>query len=266
MAELSPRQLLADFVAERLDGDIDRLRDFDLAQLKGDKKYGCPSRSFDCDDTNLSRAVFCLAFGDVYPAMNMATLADGAFRGDTINSYNTLMGRPDELSLHPGLDRYNPPTDLADRAAQFRHTYHTIGNLMPLPNVFVGRQSMNLYRGTHPKWRDFADRFLTALYPILIGERDGVDPGLLALVEANREPLKPYCSHDGFNQLMHGLMLEDYIGADGKPTVLSKCWYFWRKANDREEYLAEVDRYLTFSTSVITHRADRIIAKLRNAL
>ena len=106
MAELSPRQLLADFVAERLDGDIDRLRDFDLAQLKGDKKYGCPSRSFDCDDTNLSRAVFCLAFGDVYPAMNMATLADGAFRGDTINSYNTLMGRPDESSLHPGLDRY----------------------------------------------------------------------------------------------------------------------------------------------------------------
>ena len=263
---IDPKQLLADFVAERLDGDIDRLRDFHLADLKGDKRFGCPSRSFDCDDTNLSRAVYCLAFGDVYPAMNMETLGNWTFRGDTLNTYNTLMGRPDENSTHPGLDRHNPMPELAAKAAAFHRTYHKIGNVMPLPNVFVGRQSMNLYRGTHPAWRDNVDRFLAALHDILVGNRAGADSGLCALVDANMDPLAPYCSESGFSQLMQGLMLEDYLDAEGLPLVQSKGFYFWKKGVDRDAYLAEVERFLDFSNAVIGRRADRIIAKLKQQI
>ena len=266
MPTIDPKQLLADFIAERLDGDIYRLRDFHLADLKGDKKYGCPSRSFDCDDTNLSRAIYCLAFGEVFPALNWETLADWTFRGDTVNTYNTLLGAPDENSLHPGLDRYAPSPELAAKADAFYRTYHTIGNLMPLPNIFVGRRTFNLFRGTHPQWRDFVDRFIAALHPILTGNRAGADENLCALVDANMEPLAPYCTTDGFKQLMHGLMLEDYLDYEGKPIVQSKGLYFWRKANTREEYLAEVERFIDFSNTIISRRANRIIEKLKTQL
>ena len=266
-ARLSPpAQLVADFVEERLGGDIEQLATFDLSQLKGDKKFGCPGRAFDCDDTNLSRAVYCLVFGDVFPAMNLGTLTDYTFRGDTLNTYNTMFGRPDEASHHPGLDRYAPPPALSEKVRAFHERYHTIGNMMPLPCVMIGRQSINTYRGTHPVWRDFLDRFLSALRPILLGEKDGVDKGLAELVAANMPPLQPYCSAEGFTRLMEGLMLTDYLGADGQPVVNSKGFYFWRKANARDEYLAEAERYIRFATAVIDRRAAKITETLKNKL
>ena len=264
---LSPEaQLVSDFINERLGGDIEKLATFPLASLKGDKKYGCPGRSFDCDDTNLSRAIYCLAFSDVFPAMNLDRLSDWTFRGDTLNTYNTMFGRPDETSMHPGLDRYNPSTELSEKVKAFHDAYHTIGNLMPLPNTFVGRQSINLYRGTHPNWRDFLDRFLSALRPILLGVREDVDAGLCTLVEANMDRLSPYCSEDGFAKFMKGLMLEDYLDSDGVPMIKSKGFYFWRKNNNREEYLAEAERYIDFATGVIAHRAQRIINIIRRKI
>ena len=259
-------QLIADFVKKRLNGDLNQLATFNLAELKGDKKYGCPSRSFDCDDTNLSRAIYCLTFCDVFPAMSLDTLKDYIFRGDTLNTYNTMFGRPDETSMHPGLDRYNPSSALSDKVKAFHKKYHTIGNIMPLPCLMIGRQSINTYRGTHPNWRDFLDRFLGALQPILIGNNEEVDKGLSELVSANIDALKPYCSEKGFTKLMKGLMLEDYLDKNGLPVINSKGFYFWRKSNVRDEYLAEAERYIDFATGVIDRRAKRIIKTLKDKL
>ena len=59
---LNPYSLLRSFTMTRLDGDLDRLKDLDLSDLRGDRLFGCPNRSFDCDDTNIARAVYVLVY------------------------------------------------------------------------------------------------------------------------------------------------------------------------------------------------------------
>ena len=54
---MTPVELINSFVAEKLEGDIQRLADFPLGSLRSDKVYGCPNRNFDSDDTELMRAI-----------------------------------------------------------------------------------------------------------------------------------------------------------------------------------------------------------------
>ena len=63
---MNPKELVAQFIEEKLGGDISRLATFPLGNLRNDKVYGCPGRNFDSDDTELMRAVYCLVFGEVF--------------------------------------------------------------------------------------------------------------------------------------------------------------------------------------------------------
>ena len=57
------KSLINNFVEERLQGNLNEFVRFDFAQLRGDKKYGvCSGDSFDCDNTNLSKAIYLLLF------------------------------------------------------------------------------------------------------------------------------------------------------------------------------------------------------------
>ena len=63
---MSPTELVTRFIEEKLGGDITQLATFPLGNLRNDDTYGCPDRKFDSDDTELMRAIYCLAFGDVW--------------------------------------------------------------------------------------------------------------------------------------------------------------------------------------------------------
>ena len=88
---MNPKELVAQFIEEKLGGDISRLATFPLGNLRNDKVYGCPGRNFDSDDTELMRAIYCLVFGEVWEGLSMDNLGDGKLRGDTLNTYNTLI-------------------------------------------------------------------------------------------------------------------------------------------------------------------------------
>ena len=47
---MNPKELVAQFIEEKLEGDISRLATFPLGNLRNDKVYGCPGRNFDSDD------------------------------------------------------------------------------------------------------------------------------------------------------------------------------------------------------------------------
>lgn len=55
---MTPIEIINSLVAEKLDGNIQRLANFPLGSLRNDKVYGCPGRNFDSDDTELMRAIF----------------------------------------------------------------------------------------------------------------------------------------------------------------------------------------------------------------
>ena len=63
-------KFIKQFVSEKLGGNIDGLLNYDLSQLRGDDMYGCDNREFDCDDTNIARAIYSVVFKDVEMGQN----------------------------------------------------------------------------------------------------------------------------------------------------------------------------------------------------
>ncbi len=117
--------LVLKFVDEELQGNLDALADFDLATLEGHPLYGAPDRTFDTDDCHLVRALFEVLYADALPGLALPTLGTGrAYRGDTLNTFHTLFGRPipEQPGRFAGLERHHPSDDLRARAAAFHRT------------------------------------------------------------------------------------------------------------------------------------------------
>lgn len=257
---------LAKFADKYLEGNLDNLVTFPLARLKGDREFGCPGRNFDPDDTNIARIIYTCVFDSVFEGgLEIEQLEDYEFRGDTLNTYNTMFGRPDETSKHPGLDRYNPSPELCAKVADYDDNWFSrIGNMCVWPNIPFHKDTINTYRGKHPRWRDFTDRFLVELKKVL-EEDPEADKGLRDLVMFNGAYTRNLFREEGF-EILTGLMcLSDYL--DGKyPNVTSKGYYFWMKGVSSEEYLAEADRYIDLAKRVIQNRGELIVTGLKASI
>ncbi|MGD9782093.1 MAG: hypothetical protein AB7V14_08065 [Kiritimatiellia bacterium] len=260
--------LVRKFVAEELHGNLDALADFDLATLAGHPLYGAPGRTFDVDDCNLVRALFDVLYAEALPGLALPALGTGrAYRGDTLNTFHTLFGRPipDQPGRFAGLERHRPSDDLRARAAAFHRTYHTLGNLAPLPNRSLGRNTFNTYRGTHPQWRDAFPAFLENLRRALLDD-PSADPTLGQLVELNAEAFREFRTPDGLARFAPRLDLDDYLDpATGRPIPHYAPNAHFIPQSDAA-YFASADRYLAIAPVLIQRRAVRMIARLRPLL
>lgn len=260
-----PVQRIREFVDKYLDGNLDNFENFRLTLLNKDKIFGCPGRSFDCDDTELMRCIYVVLFSDVFPNLSLETLELSYFRGDTLNTYNTLFGRPNENSKHPGLDRFVVSNELRLKVEAFQMNYSLIGNMIVLPNIKVKGKSINTYRGCHFQWHDYFDQFALALRDVLLGNVD-VDNKLVELVSANASSFALFRGISGFKRFVDGLLLADYVDVNCSPVVSSKGYYFWKKDLYAKEYEAEANRYIDFSNKVINNRTKIMIQRLKELL
>ena len=261
-------QFVQKFVAEELRGDLNGFLDYDLATLEGHPLYGAPGRTFDTDDCNLVRALFHLLYRDAFPGLTLDTLGTGRpYRGDTLNTFNTLLGRPipDQPGRFAGLEKFNPSDSLRARAAAFHRTYHMLGNLAPIPNRSLNRQTLNTYRGTHPDWRDAFPVFLVQLQPALLRD-PSADPFLSQLVEHNADAFAPYRTPGGVAQIAERLDLHDYI----HPATRQPIPHYHPNAHwlpqPRAAYLDSVHHYLDTIPPLIHQRTQRMINRLRPLL
>lgn len=256
------------FADKYLDGNIDDIVSFPLSRLYCDKEFGCPNdRRFDFDDTNLMRAIYVLIFSDFWPGLTFDSLENYAYRGDTMNTYNTMFGKPDysKCIMHPGLDRFNPSNELKEKVVDFRlNRYNLIGNMVVLPNVEFESETINRYRGCNHT-HDFFDRFLLDFKAVLTKNPEA-DEKLCHLVDVNTEYLDKYFSENGFKKLTTNLFFEDYLDSNGNPEVLSKGFYYWIKGVSADEYLAEANRYIDFSIQVITNRGNLMLKAINEQL
>ena len=256
------------FVAEELHGNLDALADFDLATLEGHPLYGAPGRTFDTDDGNLVRALFDILYAEALPGLALPAIGTGrAYRGDTLNTFHTLFGRPipDQPGRFAGLERHRPSDDLRARAAAFHRTYHTLGNLAPLPNRSLERLTFNTYRGTHAQWRDAFPAFLENLRMALLAD-SAADPTLCRLVELNAEAFREFRTPDGLARFAQRLDLDDYVdSATGLPIPHYAPNAHFLPQSDAD-YIASADRYLAIAPVLIQRRAERMIARLRPLL
>lgn len=264
-----PKELIRQFVDERLDGDVSKLATYELRFLNGDRKYGNPKgRIYDADDTELMRAVYSVVFEDAWPNVE-ENLKSYVLRGDTLNTFATMFGkvrndyRPE---VHPGLDQHNPSAEIIRVVEDFYRICWTIGNMTVLPNLYVGRNTINLYRGCHYDWHDYEDRFLLALYQVLTGETQQ-DAKLAELAERNSEFFSPYFGDEGWRKFIDTHFLNEYVNDDYVPVIRSKGYFYWKTwYMTDEQYLEETVHYTQFATKVILGRANKIIETLKSKI
>lgn len=263
------RRTVIDFVKEKLDGSWDRLPAFDFKKLKDCPRFGSPGRYFDCDDTNIMRAIYVVLWQDIFPDLTLENLGSSRpYRGDTLNTFHTMFGReiPEKPGLYAGLEKYSPNDDLRNAVQDFQQNIcSTLGNFAVLPNCYGADTTLNLYRGTN-HWRDFFDRFLIELGRHLTGD-SAHDTVLMQLLQANARAFQSYRTPEGFKNFLRGLLLEDYCTVlNMQPRTIFIMNYHWMNPDDRESYLKAAEHYLETAAAVIRNRSERMTNLLKEQL
>lgn len=257
--------LVSEFTQEVLHGDWDAWKNFDFKSLSDSEKFGCPGRNFDCDDTNIMRAVYVVLWGDVLPYLYMDNFGYcKQYRGDTVNTFHTMFGReiPGRPGFFAGLEKYKPDDGLREKVRNFGKLCSNIGNYTVLPNYFACQTSLNCYRGTN-EWHDFFDRFLIELHHVLSGA-EKQDETLRELVRVNDFCFRKFRGENGVKELIRVMFLEDYCSSSGVPGEVFPMNYHWRDLREREKYFCDSGVYLEKTARIITGRAEKMAAALKS--
>lgn len=252
--------LLKDFIREKLDGDMDKLKDYDLHSLKDDRKYG----DSDFARADIVRAIASLVFGDVWPGLNFDAIDNYAYWPSVICDNTRLLGARILYLYYKGLESWGAPKALQDKALKYGKRYYSLGDIIVWPNKYNEKKSLTTYFQSY-KFRGYMDQYLTAIYNVMISQQK-VDLNLKALFYKNRKVMGQYQGADGFKRLVNALMLDDFVDADGKPlTVFPGVWSYM-KGLDQQTYFKAVEQYLDFCDGFISRRADKMMIKLKAIL
>lgn len=262
-------KFINEFIGKYLKGNIYALLDFDVASLRHDNRFGCNSRGFDCDDTNLTRAICFLLWGEAYPDITLYDIGTGKkYRGDTLNTFRTVLGayQTERLSC-VGVEKSNAPEYLRVLANQFYNAYRSIGNFILLPNIAETDNkrafTLNTYRGT--AYKDYFDLFMQNL-DLCLTSVNG-DEHLAALVKRNDFFFSWLQTNGGLKYFCKLCWLDDYF-TDGKPKrVFSPYVHCLRKRREwtdfeKANYIEYIGGYLITATAIIKNRAIKMIEQL----
>ncbi len=236
------KRLLERFVKERLNGDLNALKTFCTSDLAGDRQFGARP---DGDDKEISRAVYFLVWGGVLPCYerpDQIGIGRGMYRGDTLNTFNSLFGK----DLRRAKERISEPR-LIKKIEAFKREYCTVGNYMLLPNSRAGK-TLNTYRGGYFGWRDYFDRFLSALKQSLACGESG-HPRFDEIVRANDW----YFQDVDFKRFCEINFLDGYLNEAGAVVMYS---------DNQADYAAFAEAYIAKSRKIIADRAEKIVSAL----
>lgn len=203
-------QLIKEFISEKLNGDIDKLREYNLSNLRDDSKYdGC-----DIPRSNIVKAIMSVVFSDVWPDLNVETMEHYKYWCNTMNQTLNLFGSNIMDEYFKGMEKFNPSAEQTQRAIHVAHIAYSIGNIWVLPNkaTFDELRSGSKYRG-------YMDKFLQGIYNVLTGQKE-LDKALQGILYRNRKLMVDYEGEEGFKKLITNLMLEDYVNSESKPKDL----------------------------------------------
>lgn len=260
-------ELIKSFIAERLDGNIQKFYDYDLDQLEKDEKYG----AYDPDNSRIANAIYIVLWGNKVPNLTMNNLGGEMYRGDTMNSFNTLMGRPNEDGTSfLGVQKYTHDSEIINIAKKYYEKYHTLGNMMILPNKKLesARTTLNLLRGGGP-WYDYFDLFLSDIKNLMVGTNiDNVDDRLKELVKINKDFFDCFRGIDGFKHFCKTFYLDKYVNLKSLKVcdIFSPHARHWPTKYSEEEYKKYVVTYITNATEIIDYRCGRMIEALEEEI
>lgn len=283
--------LLKEFVKEVLNDNIETLAllDFDdLTKFTGD--------SIDPDDFMITKAIYILLWGDIFDLTfdNMGPWNRGntnPFRGDTMNSFGSLIGKEDmekgrTLGFRAKYFGADKNETLWKKIKDFYKQYHYVGNFIVLPNRATARCGINGARASYydtdflDGMRDYFDWFLVKVAEYQ--DRISAGTGHTALGKLDRQLQMNPEYHPAFlpiSEWEKRFFLEPYFES-GKPKQLFQTPFSDRLKvtalpEDRknredyyedEEYLELLEDYLDKSEAVIRYRTGKIVEALKRVL
>lgn len=268
-------EFVKSFINEKLNGNVWNLLDYDLDLLEHDKKYG----GYDPDNSKIANAIYVLLWGDKVPNLTFDELGK-SYRGDTLNSFHTLMGHPTEdFTNFLGIQKYTDNEEIVAMAKEFHKKYHTIGNMMILPNYsleFNGKKyTLNTARSLSP-WYDYFDKFLlevqqTLKNPHFEFNEESTDFLIKKLIFKNSNFFENYFqlgTMEKFKDFIHTFYLEKYVNEATFeiPQIFSPHAYHWHNTYEKEDYEQYVISYIRKATEIIEYRCSRMIEDLNTIL
>ena len=253
------KELIQDFIKEKLDGDINKLATFDFGTLREDQKYGdCKGFAFSVDKCNIVKAIMSIVFADVWPELNQYNIERYKYLCGGINYTQYLFGANIMDKFFKGMEQFNPTKEQHERAVRVYHLTECIGNIWVLPGGIDKDKDTYHYHG-------YADLFLKGIYAGMTGNGK-VQPDLKAALYKARKLMKNYQGSDGFRQFALDMMLNDYIDYYGKPIDLFMHVWSMMKGLKPETYFKAVDEYCDFMEQFVPKRGKLIVEKLKKKL
>ena len=253
------KELIKDFIREKLDGDISKLLSFNFGTLREDEKYGdCKGFPFSVDKCNIVKAIMSVAFADVWPELNQYNIERYKYLCNGINYTQYLFGANIMDKFFKGMEKFYPTKVQHERAVRVYHLTECIGNIWVLPGGIDKDKDTYHYHG-------YADLFLKGIYAAMTG-KGKVQPDLKAALYKARKLMANYKGTDGFRQFALDMMLNDYIDYYGKPIELFMHVWSMMKDLKPETYFKAVDEYCDFMEQFVPKRGKMIVEKLKKKL
>ncbi len=259
---IDERQLVREFIAEKLNSNIEALTDFDFSSLDGDNKYGCLTGPNIVCNYAIVKAIFSIAFGDKWPDLCMETLDDYTYQISPIVLTQRLFGSLVADEYFMGLDKYKDVVtpDLMREAFTVERLCRAIGNMLVWPNKSC------LYR-IYDDWqmRGYFDRMLQAMYASMTGTGMENESVRLSL-QGNHQLMRDYQGKEGFENYINNSLLNEFVDEDYTPRetfvgVSIAAKDFWSS----QLPLAIHEMYV-FCKHFIPNRTQKIITILRERL
>ena len=247
-------RLLNEFVDEILNGDIDKMVDFDFSSISENHKYGDMMLA----RAPIVRAIMALAFADAWPGFNVDAINHYTYWCDAINHYQQLFGANILDQYFKGMQKFNPTPEQHQRAVKVAHMTYYIGNVWVLPS----KASIGNHKD---KFKGYVDRLLKAMYACMT-EQGRVDKELKGILYTNRKLMVDYQGEEGFHKFIENMMLDDYVDETGKPKEVFAWVWSMMKDLDKETYFNAVDEYCSFMESFVIKRGEKIVERLKNIL
>ena len=253
------KQIVTEFINSKyLNGDINKLISFSFSDLYDDNYFGCKNRYFDEDDTDLAKAIMYLIWFDKIPDLAFDDIGTGKnYRGDTLNTYNTLFGRNNQY------EKYITNSSLKALILQFKKKYVTLGNFMLMPNITKQSQkSINCYRGFNSGWYDYFDLFLNELDKCF-NKLEGNNTFLSALVKENSFYFKRINNIKIFCEINY---LDSYLLNEKVKILFNPYIYHWKYRYIDEKiqklYSEFVRKYIRQVNDIIDFRSKKMFNDL----
>lgn len=213
---------------------------------------------WDADNTNIMRALYCLLFPKIKIDSKCLREANIMFYeakrperiGETLNSYNTMLGSKKLLLLHK-TNEFNL------KSREFYHSYHKPGNFIPFPG------SLNYTNGyDNTGWNYLGDFFDIKLEKIK-DQWDKIHKGEsdIPLLNLNRAF---FCNFEKFDEYCSYFYLDKYI--DKNKDIKYVCKHNGYNKNPHPFTVNDCVEYIKNSMEIINYRSDRMAIKLEGIL